>query len=100
MIGAFNQVLNDRTKDNVNRNNYKLWCQQLFPTSNIMKGSVTYTKNTLQNLKPKMYELCWCSKFDESVPHWCDNRLAGYWKDKTHGQHYGWPIINNLTCQI
>ena len=87
------------TKDNVNKNNYKLWCQQLFPTSNIMKSSVTYTKNTLQNLKPKTTELFWCSKFDESVPHWCD-RLTGYWKDSTKGQHYGWPLINSLTCQI
>ena len=81
-------------------NNYKQWCQQLFPTSNIMKSSVTQCLHRC-TFKPtnSIGELFWCSQYDESVPHWCD-RADGHWKDSTLDQIAGYPIIDSLTCQI
>ena len=83
-------------------NVYKEWCQQLFPTSNIIKSSVTYS-----NYKPTNFigSVFWCRSYDETYPHWCD-WSDGYWKDSTLDNKYnklsdyGSQVINSLTCQI
>ena len=94
-------------------NNYNQWCQQLFPMSNIMRSSVTYGKPKRGLKSTTNGELFWCSKHDESVPHWCDS-FDGVWKDSTLG-HWKYatidqkaldrhrtlyPMIDSLTCQI
>ena len=84
------------------QNVYKEWCQQLFPTSNIMKSSVTYHNYIYPN-KPKnlIGVLYWCSHSDESVPHWCDFK-DGFWRNQQLGPYFyhGLHIVVSLTCQI
>ena len=78
-------------------NNYKQWCQQLFPTSNIISSSVTYSQT-----KPYDYvgALYWGSGYDESGPHWCA-MYYGYWASWTGRTRYTYqllPIVDSLTC--
>ena len=78
-------------------NVYKEWCQQLFPTSNIIKSSVTYS-----NYKPTNFigSVFWCRSYDETSQHWCDWQ-DGHWKDSTLDyRSIGSQVINSLTCQI
>ena len=82
-------------------NNYKQWCQQLFPKKTIISASMTYYYSTG---KPSNFvgALFWCSMYDESRPHWCDLK-DGYWHayNQPLGPYwyYGMNIINSLTCQ-
>ena len=77
-------------------NNILEWCKQLFPNS--IHGIATY-----RNVKPKEYigSLFWCSKWDESNPHWCD-WVDGKWKDSNLYQYdvMPSPLIYSVTCQL
>ena len=87
--------------NNQNNNAYKQWCQQLFPTSNIISSSVTY-----RNYRPSNFvgALWWCSGHDDSITHWCD-WLDSYWASWNgqrlgpfHGSFNSQPIVDSLTC--
>ena len=79
-------------------NGISKWCKQLFPHSIVIRGNATFS-----NIKPKNYigALFWCSKYDESNPHWCDWQ-DGNWKDSTLTKFnvMPQPVIDSVTCQL
>ena len=86
--------------NNQNNNAYKQWCQQLFPTSNIISSSVTFSQT-----KPYDYvgALYWCKGFDENSWHWCD-MYDGYWYNYNqalgpYNWYRGLQVVASLTCQ-
>ena len=83
--------------NNQNNNAYKQWCQQLFPTSNIISATYTYSQN-----KPYDYvsALFWCTGYDENVPHWCA-QYNGYWASWNGRYLVSYtilPIVDSVTC--
>ena len=77
-------------------NNYKQWCQQLFPKKTIISSSVTFFST---NWKPSNFVggLFWCSTYDENRPHWCA-MSGGYWLNRQLSWNQPYPIVDSLTC--
>ena len=91
-------------------NDYQKWCQQLFPTSNIIKASVTYSK-----MKPKNFvgAVAWfgggykcnrnATKCSWDGDGWWGDMFDRIWKDSTLDQPFETlelPVVDSVTCQI